>query len=103
MNLHAKLQLKPGQTVRQIGGPNLSLPTVDMSADAVLVFVKTKAELADHLPALVAAGKRGAVVWLAYPKAKQLDTDLNRDLLHEYMREHQLDAVRQIAIDDVWS
>jgi hypothetical protein len=37
------------------------------------------------------------------PKAGRLDTDLNRDSLAAALRERGLRAVRQIAIDDVWS
>lgn len=43
------------------------------------------------------------MAWLAYPKARQLGTDLNRDILHGYMLAVGLDAVTQVAIDGTWS
>ena len=43
------------------------------------------------------------VAWVAYPKAGQLDTDLNRDVLAGLLRARGVAPVRQIAIDDVWS
>ena len=40
---------------------------------------------------------------MAYPKARQLGTDLNRDILWKLMKEKGIEANRQISIDDVWS
>ena len=40
---------------------------------------------------------------MAYPKAGQLGTDLNRDRLHVHMRERGLKTVRQVSLDDTWS
>ena len=42
-------------------------------------------------------------MWICYPKAGQLGTELNRDLLHGLAAEQGWDAVRQIALDEVWS
>lgn len=43
------------------------------------------------------------VAWVAYPKAGQLDTDLNRDILARRLEQEGIQAVRQVAIDTVWS
>lgn len=43
------------------------------------------------------------IAWAAYPKAGQLGTDLNRDLLSEALEERGVQPVRQIALDEVWS
>ncbi|NTX09481.1 hypothetical protein HUA74_10530 [Myxococcus sp. CA051A] len=40
---------------------------------------------------------------MAYPKAGQLDTDLNRDILARRLEQEGIQAVRQVAIDTVWS
>jgi hypothetical protein len=50
-----------------------------------------------------ARGIRDAVTRVAYPKARQLGTDLNRDSLAALPSEKGIRAMRQIAIDDVWS
>ncbi|MDN5274475.1 MAG: hypothetical protein JWP06_376 [Candidatus Saccharibacteria bacterium] len=68
-----------------------------------MVFVANKAELDRHIQTLIQMATRGMMVWLAYPKAKQLDTDLNRDIIWTYMCTFGFDAVRQVAIDDMWS
>ena len=44
-----------------------------------------------------------ALTWIAYPKAGQLGTDLNRDSVAEILSAEGVRPVRQIAVDDVWS
>ena len=48
-----------------------------------------------QLPKVYASADRLAS--LAYPKARQLGTDLDRDFLRGHL------PVRQVALDDVWS
>jgi hypothetical protein len=52
---------------------------------------------------VVTAAQRDALTWVAYPKAGQLGTDLNRDSLAERMRAEGVRPVRQVALDAVWS
>src|SRR4051812_6035572 len=105
--LDQKLNLKPGHTVALVGNtfePDIQAArATPATADAVILFAANKAELTATVQVLVTAARRGALVWLAYPKAKQLGTDLNRDIIHDYMPSVGLDAVRQVAIDDTWS
>ena len=108
MGLAKNLNLKPGMKVKVIGKPaSVSLGDVDVAAsgrsDAVLVFARTLAEVdAKGGPALDAAREDG-LAWIAYPKAGQLGTDLNRDILWKHILKHGIQGVRQVAIDDVWS
>jgi hypothetical protein len=105
--LDGKLQIRGGQTVALSHEPydlDLAAPRAAAgAADAVVVFATNRAELDERVDELGAAAGRGALTWLAYPKAKQLGTDLNRDLIREYALSHGLDTVRQVAIDDTWS
>jgi hypothetical protein len=73
------------------------------AADAVLVFVRTAADLSEQVEVAVAAARRDDLSWVAYPKAGQLGTDLNRDSLAALLRERGVRPVRQISVDDVWS
>jgi hypothetical protein len=105
-----KLQIKPGQRVAVLHAPagvdiGLSEGATDdpAAADAVLLFVTDRAELDERGDELVAAAWRDALAWVAYPKAGQLGTDLNRDTLAELLARQHVRAVRQISIDDVWS
>lgn len=105
--LDKKLQLKEGQCIAVIGdAPQLQLDAGQSSlpdADAVLVFVTKETGLADALPTLKSAAGQSKLAWVAYPKAKQLSTDLNRDKIRDIANQNGLDPVRQIAIDETWS
>jgi hypothetical protein len=89
--LNEKLQLKDGQSIAVVGGPTrLELTaerTTPDSADAVLVFAGDRAQLLQHLGDL----------------EKQLNTDLNRDIVRSIVNENGLDPVRQVAVDETWS
>lgn len=106
-SLDAKLQLKTGQTVALVGtGPELEIgaPAAGPdAADTVIAFAADSSELSDQLTVLQAVAGRGGVPWVAYPKAKQLGTDLTRDVIRDLVPAAGLDPVRQIALDDVWS
>ncbi|MHB1261193.1 MAG: hypothetical protein ACYC2H_05700 [Thermoplasmatota archaeon] len=73
------------------------------SAKAVLVFMKNADELRVYSAPLVAAARRDVIAYLAYPKAGQLGTDLNRDNILVMLHEQGIRPVRSVAIDDVWS
>jgi hypothetical protein len=103
-----KLHLKPGMELRVLGKPaSVKLAgvktTSSNAADGVLVFVKKLAELERKAGTLVGAAQEERLAWVAYPKAGQLGTDLNRDIVWKHMRKYGVQAVRQIAIDEVWS
>jgi hypothetical protein len=110
MEITDKLQLKPGHRVTVIGLPSdvdlrlsSSAQADASSADAVIVFVSSDAELSRHRQVLVSAARRDALAWVAYPKAGALGTDLNRDTLAARLITEGIHPVRQIAIDAVWS
>lgn len=104
--LDKKLQLKDGQTIALVNSHmtlELTVPQAAVGdADAVLVFTANEAELRQNLAALKAAAA-DKLTWLAYPKAKQLGTDINRDIVRDIANQNGLDPVRQIALDDTWS
>jgi hypothetical protein len=66
------------------------------------MFVRNRDELESAAPALDAA-RADKLAWIAYPKAGQLGTDLNRDVLARSLTAVGVQPVRQIAIDEVWS
>lgn len=112
MDLAGKLQLKPGQSVAivnppeearlDLGGDHAVGDDPDQ-ADAIIVFSVNRAELERLADRYVASARRDALTWVAYPKAGQLGTDLNRDVLAELVKAHGVQPVRQVALDDVWS
>jgi hypothetical protein len=107
-----KLQLRAGMSVALVDVPegvHVELPQDCTAApdpgaaDAVLVFVRDRAGLDAAGEPAIAAGRRDALAWVAYPKAGRLGTDLNRDSLAAAVKERGVQPVRQVAIDDVWS
>lgn len=107
MSLAKKLQIKVGQKVRLVNAPKgfaLDAPTTwAASAEAVLVFVKTKAEVDERSAPALEAASEDRLAWIAYPMTGQLGTDLNRDILWRLLQGRGVKPVRQVAIDEVWS
>jgi hypothetical protein len=116
VDLAAKLQLKPGQHVEIVRPPPTVAPEtvtptafelvsvgVDQPEAALLVFVTDRSVLEDCREQIVKAASKDRLTWVAYPKAGQLGTDLNRDSLVALLAGSGVQPVRQIAIDEVWS
>ena len=102
-----KLLLKPGMKVALVGVPADQRPLyqgIETSADAsaVVVYAATSKDLKELLPRArkqLADGR----LWVAYPKAKKLSTDLNRDVLWKLMEPEGFEGVRLVSLDDTWS
>jgi hypothetical protein len=112
MELSAKLQIKPGQRIAVVAGPGevpsaaaegLKTGDTAKAADVIVAFVRTRAEL-DTVAVPAIEGARGnKLAWIAYPKAGQLGTDLNRDILRQTLADRGIQPVRQVSIDEIWS
>src|SRR3989442_5353213 len=103
MRLAQKLNLKDGMKVRVIGKPagiNLDdvVVTSSAKADAILVFVKTLADVDNMCGPVVEAAKADRLAWIGYPKAGQLGTDLNRDVHLRHLFKHDILADISIPI-----
>ncbi len=110
MDLAKKLQLDSEQGLKAVGAPTSLRATMGelkgtgKAADAaLLIFVTNRAVLEKHCATIVAGATNDRLTWVAYPKAGQLGTDLNRDSLASFLIEQGIQPVRQIALDDVWS
>jgi hypothetical protein len=105
--LAAKLQLRPGQGLRVVGQPEGRAidvaATGDTAPDGLLVVARGAGALTSHLAEILASARADRLTWVAYPKAGQLGTDLNRDRLAALLREGEAKAVRQISLDPTWS
>jgi hypothetical protein len=107
LDISQKLQLRAGTPIFLVNAPPGFDPGLHISKGAkdaaVLVFaVNSKSLKVDAKPAVDAA-KEDRLSWIAYPKAGQLGTDLNRDILVKLMRHFGIDSVRLVSLDDVWS
>ena len=107
MDLAAKLQLRPGQQIRVVNAPpDLVLDlatTTEPDAGPILLFVRSGADLAEQAHLAIAAALAGRPAWIAYPKAGQLGTDLNRDRVWKPLLEHGIRPIRQVSIDGTWT
>jgi hypothetical protein len=111
MDLAGRLQIKPGMSIAVVAappdGPDLAgiwqLTGGTDEAGGVIAFARHQADLAVAVGLAIEAARQDKLAWIAYPKAGQLGTDLNRDSLVRAMVEFGVRPVRQIAIDEVWS
>jgi hypothetical protein len=110
-----KLQIRPASTVVVIGLPGavdleipedcvvLSDPAEAAEASAVISFVVRTDELDDVAGPAFLAAREDRLAWIAYPKARQLGTDLNRDVLAGLAQARGAQPVRSVSLGGVWS
>ena len=108
--LAKKLRITPDMALRVIGAPRdtdaLGLPAQTRGSgpfDAVLLFTAKRGDIDRSAPAATGMVKPGGLLWVAYPKAGQLGTDLKRDTVWEAMKPTGWGPVTQVSLDEVWS
>jgi hypothetical protein len=115
--LAKKLQLKPGQQVAVLNAPEGYASLLDPlpegaervdpprpGLDFVQLYVRDAAELARLAPAALGAVKEDGLLWICYPKGgAKAGTDIHRDTLYAKMKEHGLEGVTLVAVDEKWS
>jgi hypothetical protein len=112
--LPRKLGIKPGQRVAILGAPDgfaLELPgdvgvrrRAGGTADVILTFHTSRAELERRLPALRAMMEPAAGLWIAWPKrASKVETDITEDVLREIALPTGLVDNKVCAVDETWS
>ncbi len=102
--LESKLLLKPDERLFIINAPKAAPPIQQVAkdidlADAVLLFALKQ----DDVKKQVAAVPPQTRLWICYPKAGKLDTDLGRDSLWQLMKDQGYEGVRVVSVDDTWS
>lgn len=72
--------------------------------DFALVFAVNQRQLAGILKDVVPALQVDAKFWIAYPKlTSKIASDLSRDKNWDFVSDYGYEAVRMIALDNVWS
>ena len=72
--------------------------------DFALVFAVSQRQLADILKDVIPALQEGAKLWIAYPKlTSKIASDLSRDKNWDFVSDYGFEAVRMIALDNVWT
>ncbi|HSW97239.1 MAG TPA: hypothetical protein VLF89_05425 [Candidatus Saccharimonadales bacterium] len=69
----------------------------------ILLFNIKQHELEQELPQLKKSLAENGLLWIAYPKGKMLQTDLNRDILRELLQQYNLESVSLVSLNDTWS
>jgi hypothetical protein len=112
VDLAGKLQIKPGTPVAVVAAPaagpdlaagGLQLTSALAGAGAVIASAARLADLPGAVQPAIDAARQDKLAWIAYPKAGQLGTDVNRDTLVQGVDGLGIRPVRQVAIDAVWS
>jgi hypothetical protein len=106
VSLEEKLLLKPDEKAFLVNPPKGVPPlqvakTIDFASAVLIYAIRTK-ELEQHIQT-VKAVPSDARLWVCYPKAGKLDTDLGRDKLWIWMKEQGFEGVRLVSLDDTWS
>jgi hypothetical protein len=111
--LAEKLLIKPGTRVFLKNAPSpapvsfaadTELVSRPESADVLLVFVGSQAELTELAPEALAGYQDGAALWLAYPKkSSKVQTDLSRDAGWPPLEAADFLPVTMVALDETWS
>lgn len=72
--------------------------------DFALIFAVNEKQLNDILREVIPAMHPDGKLWVAYPKTtSKIATDLNRDSSWQHLADKGFSAVRQIALDHVWT
>ncbi|MBL7703797.1 MAG: hypothetical protein JNM14_16225 [Ferruginibacter sp.] len=72
--------------------------------DFALVFAVSQRQLVDILKDVIPALQDDAKLWIAYPKlTSKIASDLSRDKNWDFVSDYGFEAVRMIALDNVWS
>ena len=76
----------------------------DEKVDFVHLFVSDQAELEKFIDVAIDTVKYDGLLWVSYPKgSSKVETDVNRDVLWELLKEKGIRPVMQISINETWS
>ena len=115
--LARKLGIKAGYTVRFINQPEhylelfSDLPEIDQVSDApsesinfIHMFCREMQELERWYPEAKDQLVKDGLLWISWPKgSSKIPTDLNRDIIRNYVLNHGLVDVKVAAVDEDWS
>jgi hypothetical protein len=115
--IHKKLRLQPGQTALPLNAPDGYLDLIGGSpedvhfitspasdVDFVHLFARDQSELDAFIEQALQSVKYDGLLWISYPKGSaKVETDLNRDIIWERLKEHGIRPVTQVSLNTTWS
>lgn len=94
----------PRATVAKMKLPRLVRTTRRQGTfDTIFFFTKTAAELNELFPKLKKSLRAQGTLWVAWPKGKQLGTDLALPKVIELSYDHGLVESTCLSVDETWS
>lgn len=76
----------------------------DSSYSFIHLFFTQLEDLATHYPAYYDKLEKEGMMWISWPKrSAKVDTDLNRDLIRNYILERGLVDVKVASVNEKWS
>jgi hypothetical protein len=80
------------------------LPESKGPVDLAQIFVTSKKEMEAAVKKLKTNLRPSTLIWLTYPKGtSKVNSDINRDVIREYVEANGFKTVGLISIDDTWS
>ena len=109
-----KARVKPGTAVAVVNRVRGIVESLGLPADTrfvepgtaqiVLLFARTRADLVRHMPATAARLADGAAMWVFFRKgAKGARLDMNRDTVWEVADRLGMRPLGLLSIDETWS
>lgn len=87
----------------------IALPDLEIAAqltgefDYIHLFTRQQKDFSDHFPKLKSHLKRDGVLWVSWPKNRQLGTDLTLPTVIKLGYDHGLVESKTISINATWS
>ena len=92
------------EAIENIHLPALDIPNkLEEEFDYLHFFVKTQTEFIAHFPKLKSHLKSNGMLWVSWPKARKLGTDLNIKTVIKLGYDFGLVESTCLSIDDIWS
>lgn len=109
-----KMGIKPGWRAHVVGAPDgvvdtLGLPPVEIASeltgefDYLHLFVRTQEQMRQKFPALVPHLAPQGKLWLSWPKARKLGSDLSLPKVIEIGYDFGLVESTCLRVDDTWA
>jgi hypothetical protein len=94
----------PADVIEAIGSPGLDVAAkLAGRFDYIHVFSKSQAELEDFFSRLKEHLKPKGMVWISWPKHRQLGTDLTMANIIKIGYDHGLVESKCVSVDAIWS
>ncbi|RYD56645.1 MAG: hypothetical protein EOP56_11380 [Sphingobacteriales bacterium] len=110
----AKMGIKEGRRAFFVNAPEdaveaIALPALNVATklsgqlDYIHLFVKTAEDFEDKFPKMKAHLAPGGMLWVSWPKGRQLGTDLTLPVVIKLGYDHGLVESTTLSINNIWS